>query len=94
LPHGGPLGRCCLSCDCPEDEFDSGTRRPGVPRLVEDIIWKIEEASAEYLEEDGIIKNGKIGKVAEWELENRIKLHWNIWFHVSCRALNVDGIVC
>jgi hypothetical protein len=68
----------CLSCYCPEDEFDSWTRRPGAPRLVEDIIWKIEEASAEYLEEDGIIKNGKNGKVAEWELENRIKLHWNI----------------
>jgi hypothetical protein len=43
--------------------------KPGAPRLVENVIMirKIEEASAEYLEEDGTIKNGQIGKVAEWK---------------------------
>jgi hypothetical protein len=39
---------------------------PGAPRLVEDVIMirKIEEASAEYLKEDGTINNSKNGEVA------------------------------
>ena len=75
----------CLSCDCPEQEFASWTRSSGVPRLVEDVIRKIEEASAELLNPDGTIRDGCIGRVQEWEKENRIKLHWNNWFDVSTR---------
>jgi len=73
----------CLSCDCPMDEFDDCSDRYRAPMLVEGVIMKIEEAAAEYLNPDGTIKPGCIGKVNDWEKENKIKLFWNSWFDVS-----------
>ena len=36
----------CLSCDYPENEFASWSRRPGAPKLVEAVFQQIEEAAA------------------------------------------------
>ena len=77
----------CLSCDCPEDEFASWSRKPGAPKLVEAVIEKIREASQEFIEVDCSIKRGCVGNVEAWEKENRIKLHWNNWFDVSFQFL-------
>ena len=77
----------CLSCDFPENQFASWSRRPGAPKLVEAVIQKIEEAAAELLEADGSIKRGCVGRVEAREKENRIKLHWNNWFDVSFQVL-------
>jgi hypothetical protein len=52
----------CLSCDCPEDEFASWSRRPGAPKLVEEVIDKIRDASNEFIEVDGSIKKGAWAK--------------------------------
>lgn len=73
----------CLSCDCPECEFADADRPPGAPMLVEGIIQKIQAAAALYLQPDGSIRPGKVGLVAAWEKENKIKLRWNNWFDVS-----------
>ena len=75
----------CLSCACPPQEFASWTRSSWAPRLVEDAIRKIEEASAELLYPGGAIRDRCIGKVEQWEKENRIMLHWNNWFDVRTR---------
>jgi len=75
----------CLSCDCPEQEFASWTRRSGAPKLVENVVMKIKEASAELLNKDGTIRDGCIGRVHDWEKANRIKLHYNNWFDVRTR---------
>ena len=75
----------CLSCNCPYQECASWTRRAGAPKLVEEVIWIIEEGAAEHLKLDGTIKNGHIEKVGQWETANRITLHWNNWFDVRTR---------
>ena len=51
--------------------------------LVEGVIWKREAAAALYLKAEGTKLPGKIGAVASWEKENKIKLRWNNWFDVS-----------
>ena len=51
--------------------------------LVEGVIQEIEADAAMYLKADGSILPGKIGSVALWEKENKIKLRWNNWFDVS-----------
>ena len=51
--------------------------------VVEGVIQKIEAATTLYLKADGTIMPGKIGAVASWEKENKIKLCWNSWFDVS-----------
>jgi len=73
----------CLSCACSQDDFAEATGRAFSPMMVEDVIRKLEEASAEYLDRDGNILDGKIGAVEKWEREHKIKLHWNNWFDVS-----------
>jgi hypothetical protein len=73
----------CLSCACSQDDFADATGRAFSPMMVEDVIRRIEEASAEYLDRDGNILEGKIGAVERWEHEHKIKLHWNNWFDVS-----------
>lgn len=73
----------CLSCDCPESEFADAERLAGTPMLVEGVIRKIRAASALYLKQDGSIISGKVGHVAAWEKEHKIKLRWNNWFDVS-----------
>jgi hypothetical protein len=73
----------CLSCACSQDDFADATGRAFSPMMVEDVIRRIEEASAEYLDRDGNTLDGKIGAVARWEHEHKIKLHWNNWFDVS-----------
>ena len=60
----------------------SWTWRSGAPRLVEDVMRKIQEASERFLNPDGTIQDECIGKVHDWEKENRIKLYWNNSFDV------------
>ncbi len=64
------------------EEFDDYSDRYRAPMLVEGVIMKIEQASAEYLNPDGTIKAGCKGKVNDWEKENKVKLYWNSWFDV------------
>ena len=51
--------------------------------LVEGVIQEIEADAAMYLKADGSILPGKIGSVALWEKENKIKPRWNNSFDVS-----------
>ena len=89
MDHEGTEKHClkaangCLSCDCPPEEFADCSGRSRTPMLVEDVIRKVEEASARYLNPDGTIKVGCIGRVQSWEKENKIKLRWNNWWDVS-----------
>jgi hypothetical protein len=73
----------CLSCDCPAHELDDCSGHARMPMLVETVIQKIEKASGKYLNADGTIRDGCIGKVHEWEKKHKIKLQWNRWFDVS-----------
>jgi len=61
----------CLSCACSQDDFADATGRAFSPMMVEDVIMRIEEASAEYLDHDGNILDGKIGAVERWEHDSR-----------------------
>ena len=47
---------CWLSCDCPENEFASWSKRPGAPKLVEAVNQKIEDAPTKLLKAAGSIK--------------------------------------
>ena len=89
MDHEGTEKHClkahngCLCCGCPWEEYADCSGRPRPPMLVCEIMRKIEQASAELLNRDGSIQQGKIGKVDEWEKMHKIKLHWNNWFDVS-----------
>ena len=83
----------CLSCRCSHDELADCSCDSRPPMLVEGVIREIEEAAAEYLDENGKIKAGCIGAVEEWEKKHKIKLYWNNWFDVSypCLSLTFFG---
>ena len=90
----------CLSCGCPPDEFADFSGHARAPMLVEDVIRRIEAASADLLNPDGTIKDRCKGRVADWEREHKIKLQWNNWFDVSfpplfnsLRQHLIDGIM-
>ena len=73
----------CLSCDCSWEELDDCSDQFREPMLVEGVIIEIEKAAAEFLNDDGTIKDGCIKKVEDWEKLHKIKLQWNNWFDVS-----------
>ena len=61
--------------------------------LVEDVIRKVQDAAADFLNPDGTIKVGCIGRVQEWEKEHKIKLQWNNWWDVSFAQFFSDNIL-
>ena len=96
MDHEGTEKHClkaangCLSCDCQANEFADCSGRSRTPMLVEDVIRKlrkVKEASADFLNPDGTIKVGCIGKVQDWGKEHKIKLQWNNWWDVSVAQL-------
>ena len=78
MNHEGTQKHClkthsgCLCCDGPWKVYADCSGRPRPEMLVDEIIWKIETAIAQYLD-----LNGNAGRVDAWEKEHKIKLYWN-----------------
>jgi len=77
----------CLSCGRRWEDYADCSDITCPPMLVEDTIWRIEEASAKFVGPDGRILRGNTQKLDAWEKEHKIKLHWNNWFDVSFAPL-------